>query len=127
MSLLKSKKKLLIVDDSKVTRMKIITELSSFGDFDIQEAEDGDNALIKIRNQKPDCMLLDILMPHKNGFSVLEELKNQNLSFPIIILTADIQKTTLKKCKELGAFDVLYKPINIKKMKNSIKRSLKQK
>ena len=99
----------LTVDDSLMMRKFISIALTSQG-FDVSEAADGGEALEIVRSSPPDCMVLDLLMPEVDGIEVLETLKRDNISFPIIVMTADIQESTEKKCVDLGAFRVLNKP-----------------
>jgi twitching motility two-component system response regulator PilH len=67
--------------------------------------------LEKIRNDSPDLVLLDILMPQVSGLSVLKKLESEDIEVPVIVITADIQDSTKRECLELGARDVFYKPL----------------
>ena len=100
----------LIVDDSLMMRKFISMALAPDG-YQLQEAAGGKEAIEMVSTEPPDCMVLDLLMPDMVGTEVLETLKkDQNVHFPIIIMTADIQETTEAACMELGAFRVLTKP-----------------
>ncbi len=105
-----SKKRLLIADDSWVTRRYLKKLVSENFDVDIEEAVDGQEALDKIYTNKPDCLLLDLLMPNIDGEEVLEELNKKSIELPIIVLTADIQDTTKQKCLKLGIYCFVNKP-----------------
>ena len=100
--------KLLIVDDSRLIRMKLKKMLSD--QYDIIEAANGKEAILKAVSEQPDCIITDLLMPEMNGFELLEQVQKKNLSYPVIVLTADIQSETEKRCNELGAIRVLNKP-----------------
>ena len=104
-----AKKNILIVDDSWNTRqyLKNILELN---DFDTDEACDGAEALKKLDEIEPDCIMLDILMPVMNGFEFLSALRQTGKDIPVIIISADIQQTTKSSCMELGARAFLNKP-----------------
>jgi len=106
----------LISDDSTISRIKIRKSLSTLLNVECTEANDGLDALQKIENQKFDCIILDILMPNMNGIEVLLELKRKNVSVPVVFITADIQQTTIQKCKDLGALAVLGKPFDEQKL-----------
>ena len=101
--------KVLIVDDSWLTRRSLGNMMKS-GGYDVMEAENGEDALDKITSDMPDCILLDLLMPGKTGFDVLQELKDKEILTPVIVVSADIQDTVRKKCMEIGAFGFLNKP-----------------
>jgi len=103
--------KVLIVDDSLLGRKSIINIISQRG-FEIIEASDGLEALEKVESEKPDLMFLDLLMPNLDGFGVLQELKNRKESMPVIVVSADIQDSTIKQCMELGASGYLNKPLD---------------
>jgi len=112
--------KILITDDSSISRNKIKKTLASFVNIEFSEAGDGLEALQKIKNQHFDCIILDILMPNLNGIELLHELKKMGIKIPTIIISADIQTTTTQKCKELGAVTVLRKPADEQKLQEII-------
>ncbi len=106
-------KKILIADDrSEVVELVKVT-LEGEGYLTI-DASDGREALEKIRKEKPDLILLDIVMPKMDGFEVLSELKNdsQTEDTPVIMLTAQGQKLDQEKGKELGATGYIIKPFS---------------
>ena len=102
--------KILIAEDDefllKVYRMTLEQEK-----FDVVIAKDGEEALKQAAKEKPDLILLDILMPKKDGFDVLKELKeNEDLKdIPVIILSNLGQEADIEKGKELGAVDYIIK------------------
>ena len=113
----------LITDDSWLQRMKIGQILKGAG-FKISEAADGVEAMEKIISDKPDCIILDLLMPEMDGIEVLEALAEKGIKLPVIIYSADIQHTTRKKCMDLGATDFLNKPIDDETMIKTIREIL---
>ena len=117
------KAKILIVDDSKLIRTMVGKTLREKG-YEVIEAINGREALLKVGTDKPDCILLDLLMPDMSGFDVLSTLKAGGLTVPSIILTADIQQTSKKKCQDLGAVDFINKPPHESDLLNSIERAL---
>jgi len=100
--------KILLVDDSRLIRMKLKKMLSD--EYKIVEAKDGHKAIIKVVAEQPDCIVTDLLMPEMNGFEFLEKLRQKELTYPVVVLTADIQNQTRERCLSLGAVEVLNKP-----------------
>jgi CheY-like chemotaxis protein len=116
-------KRVLIIDDSMVTRMFLRGMLESFG-FELFEAVDGEDGLFKIKELNPDLIFMDLLMPKKDGTDVLRELYEMNNKIPVIILSADIQQPTKDLCFSLGAAAFLHKPIDEKEMKDTVAKLL---
>lgn len=102
--------KILVVDDSVFQRRSIRKILEVDG-HDIQEAANGRQGLEMLATFTPDCILLDILMPDMNGLSFLGALEEQEITIPVVVLTADIQDTTSQECLKLGAKEVIHKPL----------------
>jgi CheY-like chemotaxis protein len=74
------------------------------------EAADGRAGLKIVLEQKPDCILSDLLMPEMDGISFLAALRSENISLPVIVISADIQETKRQQCLSLGAFGFINKP-----------------
>ena len=102
--------KILMAEDDKFISRAYNDGLTRAG-FSVTMASDGEEAIIKIKETKPDIILLDLIMPEKNGFEVLEEIKENDdtKGIPVIILSNLGQDTDVKKGKELGAVDYLVK------------------
>jgi threonine synthase len=79
-----------IVDDHPHVRLLIRRILQAQGEYELFEAEDGRSALNLIQNQKPDLVILDLMMPEMDGFSVLDALRKDpnTASIPVIVVTA---------------------------------------
>ena len=99
----------LIVDDSMFQRHIIRRTLEQEG-YSLLEASGGREALEMVAAHAPDCVLLDILMPDVSGLDVLVELQAKGIQVPVIVLSADIQTSTRRRCLELGAIAVIHKP-----------------
>ena len=105
-----NKKKIMVVEDdehiSKVYEIKFAKE-----GIDVSLARDGEEAIVKITAEKPDVILLDLMIPKKDGFGVLEEIKkNPELAnIPVIILSNLGQKTDQDRALALGANEYLVK------------------
>lgn len=106
----KSKAKILFVDDDNFLRKVYKAELSEQG-YEVILAADGDEGLEKAKITDPDLIILDMIMPQKNGFEVLMELqKNPSTkNTPVIILSNLGQEDDIKKGLDLGAVDYLVK------------------
>jgi len=90
-------------------------------------AYDGVEAVDLADREKPDIILLDLIMPRKNGFEVLSVLKADagTKDIPVIILSNLGQETDIQKCKDLGAVDYLIKSnFSLKEVINKIKKYL---
>ena len=101
--------KILIVDDSLVARMSVKGCIKDQG-HELAEAGDGLTALAQFKTFMPDVTFLDITMPDKSGLEVLEELRINYPEAVVIILSADTQKQTQERARQLGAFAIVKKP-----------------
>ena len=102
--------KILIVEDDKFLKTLLEKNLKK-ENFEIIAAEDGISAIDKIVQEKPDLILLDIILPKKSGFSVLEEInKDENLKkIPVIIISNLGQPQDIERGRKLGAKEFLVK------------------
>lgn len=100
---------ILIVDDSKFSRGRVASALAPLG-LQLVEADNGARALEYIRQQLPDLLITDLLMPEVDGFGLLTALQHEGLQVPAIVISADIQTTSRARAIELGAIDFINKP-----------------
>ncbi|AKM82071.1 TPA: response regulator [Candidatus Berkelbacteria bacterium] len=103
-------KTILLVDDDLTLREMYEERLKAEG-FTIVQASNGEEALSKAKEVKPNIILLDIMMPKINGFDVLKDLKSDPdlKDVPVIVLTALIQDVDRIQGKKLGATDYIVK------------------
>jgi two-component system alkaline phosphatase synthesis response regulator PhoP len=103
-------KKILIIEDEEVLLGLLQKKLTQEG-YQVDVAKDGQAGLARIKEDKPDLILLDIVMPKIGGFEVIEELhKDEELkNIPIIIISNSGQPVELDRAKELGVRDWLIK------------------
>lgn len=110
--MVKNKKLVLIAEDDRYISMAYRDGLIRAG-FDVVTAMDGAETITKIKSNKPkpDLILLDLILPTKNGFEVLKEIKKDTEinNIPVIILSNLGQDTDIVKGKEFGAVDYLVK------------------
>jgi len=119
---------LLIVDDNKVNRILLARGLEGDG-HKVETAENGRQALEKLRTDSFDLVLLDIEMPEMNGYQVLETcLQDPELRDIPIIMTSSLDEIdSVVKCVELGAEDYLNKPVNPILLRARVNASLEKK
>ncbi|MEA5042801.1 MAG: response regulator transcription factor [Oscillibacter ruminantium] len=101
---------ILIAEDDEDIRAMLRLYLESEG-FAVTEAENGTAALLQAREQRPDLILLDIMMPELDGFSVIKALRSES-NIPILILSARTQDHDKILGLNLGADDYIAKPFN---------------
>jgi len=105
-----AKKTILIIEDDKFLRELIAKKLTDAG-YDSSEAADGEEGLKKIKEEKPDLILLDLILPGIDGFEVLSRTREDPAltSIPVIILSNLGQKDDVERGLKLGAIDYLIK------------------
>lgn len=122
------KKKVLIVEDDEHISKVYEIQLAKEGII-ISLARDGEEAVKVINNEKPDLVILDLMLPKRDGFWVLEEMKknSKNINVPVLVVSNLGQKADEKKAMDLGAVEYLVKidyPIQdiIEKIKSHLKK-----
>ncbi|MBU3137538.1 response regulator [Clostridium gasigenes] len=119
------KKRILIVDDEKNIRIAL-KQCFKGENYKVEMANDGKEAIEKLKNDRYDLILMDYQMPNKNGLEVLEDIRKNNIETRVIIMTAygtvDIAVDSMK----LGAVDFISKPFTIAKVKDVVRESLKK-
>ena len=102
--------KILIVDDSVVARMSLKSCLPKETGHEIAEGKDGTEGITLYQSFRPDVTFMDLTMPGMDGIAALAEIRTIDPTARVIILTADIQRRTIERVTELGAFAVVKKP-----------------
>ncbi len=108
-------KKILVIDDSE-TNLVLLKAILEDAGFDIELANNSFEAKDLYPQVKPDLILLDLLMPGMDGFDFLKHLneeESEEVEVPIIVVTAYANDENVKKARDLGAYDVIEKPIDI--------------
>ena len=102
--------KILLIEDDKFLRELIIQKLGREG-YEVAEAPEGEAGLAKVKEEKPDLVLLDLILPGIDGFEVLSRMKKDPAfsSIPVIILSNLGQRDDVQKGIDLGAEDYLIK------------------
>lgn len=117
----------LVVDDEPMARTLLRLMLVRAG-FDVVEAEDGFDALDKLKDGRPDVMILDVMMPGIDGFSVCETVRAapSTAELPIIMLSAKTDMESVNKGLRLGADKYLTKPISPEELTRQVRDVLQQ-
>ena len=109
-------KRILIVEDDP-NLGKILNEFLSAKGYNITLAVDGEEGKLKfLNNDNWDIILLDVMMPKKDGFSLAKDIRKVDKKIPIIFLTAKSQKENIIKAFKLGGDDYLTKPFSIEEL-----------
>ena len=118
--------KILIVEDDP-NLGKILLEYLEAKNYNVSLAIDGEDGFKKfLENQEWDVVLLDVMMPKKDGFSLARDIRKVNQDIPIIFLTAKSQKDNIIKAFNLGADDYLTKPFSIEELIARIRAIMKR-
>ncbi|RMD96033.1 MAG: DNA-binding response regulator [Calditrichaeota bacterium] len=120
-------RKILLVDDEQDILDLLKFNLEAEG-YDILTAKDGEKALEMARHDLPDLILLDVMLPEKDGWEVIRELRRDKLTekLPVIFLTAKDSEIDEVVGLELGADDYIVKPISIRKLLARVKNTLRK-
>lgn len=118
-----SKIKVLLAEDEASLGM-IVKESLETRDFLVFHAENGEEAYQIYQSQQPDILVLDVMMPKKDGFTLAKEIRQENKSIPIIFLTAKSQTSDVLEGFNLGGNDYLKKPFSMEELIVRIKALL---
>lgn len=103
---------ILVCDDSILARKNLTGLLKGFGYTNINEASNGEDAVNYCKENNPDLIFLDIVMPVKDGVTATNEIMNNNPDARIIIVSSVGTQTHLKEAIKAGAKDFIQKPID---------------
>jgi CheY-like chemotaxis protein len=117
--------RILIVDDEKALRM-LITGTLEIGDYEVFEADNGIDALRMVEEEKPDLIVLDVMMPGMSGYEVCSRIKSNVYlkHIKVLILTAKGQQTDREAAKEVQADCYLSKPFSPAELLNAVEEIL---
>ena len=107
-------KKILVVDDSATIHFMIRMVLGKDRRFELVTANDGREAVEKARTEKPDLVVMDVVMPHMTGFEACRVMRGDHATrdIPIILVTTRGEAESVQKGYECGCSDYVTKPIN---------------
>ncbi len=120
-------KKIMIVDDEPqiLTLVKIMFEMKGYR---VSEAKSGAECLKKLKNEKPDLILLDIMLPGEDGWEILKEIKKdeKTKNIPVAMFSVRTSKDSIKKSLESGADAHINKPFDLDYVLNRVKSLLEK-
>ena len=102
----------LVCDDSMFARKKLSMTITSFGVKAVYEAEDGEEAVAKYKENQPDVVFMDIIMPKVTGIEALQQIVDEYPDAKIIMASSVGTQGHLKEALKAGAVDFLQKPIS---------------
>ena len=119
--------KILIADDIPTNRILLRQTLNTLGEYEVVEAVDGQDAIDMFSKEKPDLILMDVMMPGVDGYEATAAIKNSmgNDYVPIIFLTALSSEESLSNALESGGDDFISKPFNINILESKIHAHLR--
>ncbi|MFZ6026304.1 MAG: response regulator transcription factor [Chloroflexota bacterium] len=107
-------RKILVVDDTRNVQV-LLSDFLGSQDFDVLTASDGREALQAVDMYAPDLILLDIMMPHMDGYQFISQLRRNN-DIPVIMITAKQQEADVVRGFDLGADDYITKPFRLREL-----------
>lgn len=122
--------KALVVDDSKLVRQIVISVFAQIGGVEVDEAENGADALEKLTKNKYDIVMLDWMMPKMTGEQVLREIRGvagPNKDVPVIMVTAEVERKKIIGLASLGISGYVTKPFTSESLEGHIKAVLEKK
>ncbi len=119
-------KKILIADDSLFMRMSLNNNLPD--GHEVIEADSGAKAIEQFKSQKPDLVLLDIVMPEseQEGVRVLRQIMEIDSKAQVVMITAVGQDAIIEECKKLGARDYIIKPFDEQQIAEIVQKCLSE-
>jgi len=111
--------KIMVVDDAQFMRVRL-TKLG----YEVIEAENGAEAVERYQAARPDCVVMDITMPHKDGLAALAEIRSGDPQARVIMLTALGQESLVVQAVQAGAKDYVVKPFDPNRLMAALQRAL---
>ncbi|MGE0865704.1 MAG: response regulator transcription factor, partial [Vicinamibacterales bacterium] len=118
-------KRILVIEDEPQMRLGLRDNLELEG-YEVETAVDGDEGIQKAGVFSPDLVILDVMLPKKNGFDVCRDLRARSISTPIVMLTARSAETDKVLGLELGADDYVTKPFSITELLARVRAVLRR-
>jgi len=116
--------RILTVDDSRTVRMILTKQITELG-FEIDEAEDGEQGLLKLEESSFDLVLLDVTMPVLDGPGMLTRMREAGNKTPVLMLTSESKRSIVAQLMKLGIDDYILKPFKNDELKRKVMKSLK--
>jgi two-component system, NtrC family, response regulator AtoC len=117
--------RILVADDERIIRFVLRETLEKEGYF-VEEAENGEEAVLKVRSSIFHLVILDMKMPRMNGIEALKEIHKINPDIPVVIITAFGTSNIASKAMREGAYDYFVKPFNVSEIRIVVKRAIEK-
>lgn len=117
--------KVLIIEDDAVIAEAMLRHLSR-ARLDAQTVANGEQGLARIRFQRPDVVVLDLMLPQRDGWNIIETLRGEGIGIPIIVVSARGSEHDRVHALELGADDYLVKPFSMNELVARVKGTLRR-
>ena len=105
--------RILVVDDMRVIRKAITGYLNTLGYHDIIEAENGIEAVNRVRSEPIDFIFMDVVMPNMNGNDALKEIRRFNQTVPVVLVTSLTDRQIIADCREHDFLGYVLKPLTV--------------
>jgi DNA-binding NtrC family response regulator len=114
---------LLVIDDDRTV---LLLAKKAFHDSDVEviTASNAADGMVALREQKPDAMLLDIMLPEISGIELAHEIRQVDTRLPLIFITAMNDSDTAIEAMKMGAYDYLLKPLDVRQVRSLVERAL---
>jgi DNA-binding response OmpR family regulator len=119
-------KKILVVEDDPAISKGLIENLEQ-EHYKVVSAEDGEKGYKMAKRENPDLIILDIMLPSKNGYEICQDLRKESIATPIIMLTGKGEEADKVLGLELGADDYVTKPFSIRELLARVRAVLRRK
>ena len=116
-------KKILIIDDSGISRRMLKSTINKIDDFEFIEASDGEEGVNKYWEYRPDATFMDLTMPVMDGYEAIKIIKERDPDAVIIVGTADIQTKSIQRVVDLGVVTVVNKPFQVDQVRDALNKA----
>lgn len=117
--------RILVAEDSRISRRVVVQALQEAG-HEVIEAVNGSDALEQFTASRPDCIVSDLLMPVMEGQELLRRIREIDTEIPVIIASADVQRTSRETCEALGISGFIHKPVDRQILIETVDAALRQ-
>src|SRR5262245_6851735 len=117
--------KILVADDDPISLAFTKSLLADRG-YDVLTAEDGEMALVKLRRERPDLLVTDLVMPYRNGLEIIQEMRRdpQLAEIPVLVMSMKDREPDIVQGLETGADDYVVKPVHALELAARVKKIL---
>lgn len=117
--------RILVVEDDAALSLAMTKALRAAG-YDVTTARNGAQGLALALADPPDCVLLDVMLPERNGYEILEELRAHDADLPIVMITAKAEEADKVRGLELGADEYVVKPVGLRELQARVNAALRR-